>query len=92
MNSSLRARVRVMKPIEKARPPSSLLAVMLSTSSSASTPAPMTRPPSRPVEIRPDQERPRRCSPSSTSRSKERSVSCWATSGSVASRALIASA
>ncbi len=48
--------------------------------------------PEEPVASSPDQERPRRCLPSATNRSKVRSVSCCGTAGAVAERSLMTEA
>ena len=89
VKSSLRAKVSAMNPAEKAKPPSSTLWVTCSTSSSASTPIPTSRPPRKPVAARPSQDRPNRCCPSPTSRSNVCSLSSWGTSGSAAVRCVI---
>ena len=90
VNSSLRARVRAMKPTEKASPASSLLWVASSTSSRASTPVPTSMPPTRPVASRGSVGRHIRRRPSSTERRKASSTSCSATAALVSDASSVA--
>src|SRR5579875_1587452 len=84
VNSSLLANVRVMNPIEKARPPMSVEPVASSTTKSARTPIATSTPPTAPVASRDTSRLDRRRRPWSTLWRKRCSTSTSATAGSVA--------